>query len=308
MLNNESDHFSILRVEMSLFSVKFTELRIVGWTIAGYAVLLIAVTVLFDRSGGFLTYSLGLYGEADFWVGFITEAHGFLLDLVIIAFVLSWVTKSLERKHAITRFQEEIDDFRPWRTPESAFRIAGCVKRLANERVREIDLYECFLKQADLRGLDLTGAKLWGADLGDAVLKNCVLTDAKMKGCYLVAARCSGARFERAFMKNSRCMFGEFSGCSFRTATLVRVSFSGANLRGADLSGADVTGASFQDADLAGVDFRDVAGLLVEQLLKAKSVRGAQLPPNIAQQFAADHPERVKVHVHSDGRRFTTLK
>lgn len=268
-------------VAMSLFSRKLTELKVVGLAILVYGLVLFGLTFSFDRAHGVLDYSLGLYGEPDFWVGVITEAHGFLLDLVVVAFLLAWIGKSIERKRANVRYQEEIDDFRPWKTPEASFRIAGCVKRLANEGVQEIDLYECYLKKADFRGLNLTGAKLWGADLGEAVLKNCVLANAKMKGCYLAASRCSGASFEKAFMTNTRCMAGKFSGCNFSGATLVRVNFSGANLRGADLSDADVTDAKFEGANLERADLRGASGLSIEQLLRAGTVRGALLSPDM---------------------------
>lgn len=289
---------------MTIRKFKLTELRAVGIVIVCYALLLVSGTVGFDPSSGITTYDLGLYGEPQFWVGLLVEGHGFLLDLLILGFVVVWVNKILERRRAHERYQEEIDDFRPWKTVEASFKIAGCVRRLAKDGVKNIDLYECYLKRADLRNLDLSGAKLWGADMGEAILKRSILAGAKMKGCYLAGGRFSAASFEGAYMTNARCKFGDFSGCKFSRSTLIRVNFVGANLRGADLSRANVTDAVFESADLTRADLRGAVGLCASQLLKAKCIKGVRVSSHFAAEFANEYPHRVDVHTSPDGVRF----
>ncbi len=97
------------------------------------------------------------------------------------------------------------------------------------------------LRDADLRGADLSDAVLSDADLRGADLSDAVLSDAVLRGADLRGAVLSGA---------------DLSDADLRDADLRDAVLSDADLRGADLSDAVLSDAVLSDADLRGADLR----------------------------------------------------
>ncbi len=92
------------------------------------------------------------------------------------------------------------------------------------------------LKGTDLRNANLTEVFLHNADLKDSVMINANLTGAKMKG---------------ALLQNSRLVNANLSGADLQGANLAGADFTGANFTNANLSGANLTGGNFTAADLS---------------------------------------------------------
>jgi hypothetical protein len=99
-----------------------------------------------------------------------------------------------------------------------------------------------FLRDADLRGADLTGAFLTDADLRGADLTGAFLTDADLPGANLRGADLTGADLRGAFLRGA--------------------DLPGANLTGADLTDADLRGADLRDANLRNANLRGAIGYL----------------------------------------------
>ena len=101
------------------------------------------------------------YG-VEFYENILAEAHGMLLDLLVIGVLVYWLNSLGERRRRIERYQEEIEDYLSWEEPEATFRIVGNIRRLNREEETGINLRSAYLTQAKLRGADLTGATLAG--------------------------------------------------------------------------------------------------------------------------------------------------
>jgi len=153
-----------------------------------FAVLLIAIVLLF----------LYIFDSSKF-----IQDHfpGLWLDIavfgVLIVIYQKITDKRREKKNNITRWLEEIDDFRDWKDPEATYRIVGNIYRLNKYDVSEIDLSYCFLKNAffgtasrekgkvvkvnlkgaDLSYADLTNAYFILADLRGAIMKGAILQE-----------------------------------------------------------------------------------------------------------------------------------
>lgn len=227
-----------------------------------------------------------IYDTADFFQEVMAEAHGVLLDILIIGWLLFWLRKQGERRLLTQRYREEIDDYLGWKTPEATLRIAGNIRRLNRQGVklplklteaylRGANLAEVNLEQADLWGADLSGANLTGARLSEANiaganlsgahLEHATLTDADLRG-----ANCTEADLERAFLEDADLRAVNFTACDLQFASMPGANLEharllGANLRGAHLErtrlnkavfeGATLHGASLDGADLRGADF-----------------------------------------------------
>jgi hypothetical protein len=104
----------------------------------------------------------------------LVEAHGILLDLLIVGILILYLSKIIEKKidinQSIERYKDEIDDLRRWKSDEAVFKIVGNIKRLNKHNITAIDLRHCYLRNAKLCNLNLRESKLRYADLKGAIL------------------------------------------------------------------------------------------------------------------------------------------
>ncbi len=227
-----------------------------------------------------------IYDTADFFQEVMAEAHGVVLDILIIGWLLFYLRKLGERRLLTNRYREEIEDFLAWRSPEATLRIAGNIRRLNRLGIRTpMKLTEAYLVEARLDSADLENANLWGADLTDASLPDSILVGANLAGTTLRRANLERASLTNADMRGAdlmeadleRAFLGEvdlrganltssdLQFASLPKANLEHARFIGANLRGAHLEqancrkaifdGANMQGASLDGADLRGADF-----------------------------------------------------
>lgn len=243
-----------------------------------------------------------IHDTADFFQEVMAEAHGVLLDILVIGWLLFYLRKQGERRLLTQRYREEIEDFLGWRTPEATLRIAGNIRRLNRQGVNlpltlteaylhGANLTEANLEEADLWGADLSQARLQGARLAEANLAGANLRGADLTGAVLTAADlrgadCTEADLERAFLEDADLRGATLTACDLQFAALpgARLEHArllGANLRGAHLErtclayalleSANLHGASLDGADLRGAD-------LTRADLTRADLTGAVLP------------------------------
>lgn len=248
--------------------------RVISRITANQILTAFVVFVLASTAVTLATYFLYDYDQ-DFGENILVEAHGMLFDILVIGIFILWLNKQGEKHLEITRYQEEIDDFRGWESDEASHRIKGNITRLNRNGVTNIDLFGCFLA-----GANLVSATLSSARLTDATLTNADLTFADLSSANLTRADLSGARLTRADLSNATLTNADLSG-----ATLV-----GVNLTGADLSGARLSGAVMFDVVLRGVQF-----LTVEQLCEAETLhRLIGLVPDLMEQIKEQCPHLLE--------------
>ena len=120
--------------------------------------------------------------------------------------------------------------------------------------LKEVDLSNTDLSRADLRFLNMKEAILKGSDLSKADLSFTNLKEADLTGALLVKA----------------------------------------DLKRSSLKEASVEEADFSHAILEGADMHEAEGLTVKQLLSAKSLINASLPPSYKQEIIAANPKLFK--------------
>jgi len=121
--------------------------------------------------------------------------------------------------------------------------------------LKEVDLSNTDLSRADLRFLNLKEANLKGSDLTKADLSFVNLKEADLTGAVLVKADLTQSNIKEAIVKD----------------------------------------ADFSDAVLEGTDIHEAEGLTVNQLLSAKSLINAKLPPAFKKELIAANPKLFKI-------------
>jgi BTB/POZ domain-containing protein KCTD9 len=154
-------------------------------------ILVVGLTILFF---GYDKPFFGYGYDGPFLQNIMVEAHGMVLDILVIGLFILWLNKLGEKRLENKRYQDEIDDFRAWKSEEAAHRIAGSIKRLNRNGVSLIDLSDCYLARANLRQADFSGADLRGA----------IFTAADLRGADLWFAHFLYARLEGANFRESK--------------------------------------------------------------------------------------------------------
>lgn len=232
----------------------------------------------------------------NFLENIMAEAHGMIFDLLVIGWFILWLNKRAERRLTLRGYEDEIENFLRWESPEAMHRIVGNVRRLNRAGKSAIHLEHAYLRGAHLAGADLCGARLRhavlaGANLEAAVLRDADLVEANLELAKLVATDARGARLMHANLQ------GAFlDGADLREAYLKCANLQGAFLRHADLRGAHLGEVVVRGAVLEGVDLRG-AFLGDVDLADAKTLYGSHLDADLEARLRAEHPALFE---HSD--------
>lgn len=141
-------------------------------------------------------------GISEFWGGVLVEAHGMLLDIILFGIVLTLYENYHHKYSNIKHYKEEIDDHRRWNEPEPMFRIVGNLRRLIKAGVKNIDLNNCYLVDADLRELDLSSGVFRNSILRNAKFFSTNLKHSDFNGAQTYDADSSGADLSDTDFRN----------------------------------------------------------------------------------------------------------
>jgi hypothetical protein len=95
------------------------------------AFLLLFLLIIIDLIAGF--------GKEDF-MGVLVEAHGMLMDIIVLGILFSVYLHLKERKDKSKDCHENIDLLKDWHTQDGMQNLIVCIKKLNLERVREFYL------------------------------------------------------------------------------------------------------------------------------------------------------------------------
>lgn len=235
--------------------------------------------------------SWGRYSDAQFIDGIHVEAHGMLLDILVIGIFILWLNLKRAESERTRRYEEEIDDYREWNSDEASHRIAGNIRRLNAIGKTHIFLSRCYLRRANLREVKLLRCPMHQVDLGESNLRNAVLNDVNLDTAFLGYSDMRGASIIQSDLTRARLVHVKAHGTNFRGSIFRKAAFNGALLRGADFRDCKLHDCNFDGADLGGADLRNAEGLKLESLARAHSLSYARFDPEVLTALESLCPE-----------------
>lgn len=241
------------------------------------------------------------YGPGSFTENLLAEAHGVLIDILMLGVIIVWFQQKGNNKLLARRYQDEIDDFRNWKAEEAARRIRGNIKRMNEIGITSIDLSNCYLRNMDMRSYRLDFSNLWRSDLSFCDIRNASMVNAYMEDINLYSSVLSSSVFKNAVLlkadlRNADMRHSIFSGASMQESKLnesdlENASFENADLSKADLSECNLTGANlrncvleesvFEGTYIRKADLRGARGLTAMQLSKAHTLFETEVDEDI---------------------------
>jgi hypothetical protein len=214
----------------------------------------------------------GLYSKT-FFENVLVEAHGAVLDFVVVSSLLFYFDQRRSRQNERKRLEETLSDLQTYRAPDASYRVLGTIRRLLSLGVRSLHLSEMQLNNLRVTDIVLTRS-------------NChaiVFTDSRLVGVRLERCECDAAIFAGAKLDNvefNHCSFkrAKFHGASldgidFRTCEIQGADFTNASLRSANFRGVDCKGLKLQNADLRSANFLDAKNLDPSAFMTAKIIK-----------------------------------
>jgi uncharacterized protein YjbI with pentapeptide repeats len=247
---------------------KYPPFYISFWALALISVIVFILVYFFVRDAG------------EYLLDVLVEAHGLVFDLLVLGVLASIFSYIAQRHERIARYNEEIDDFRGWRSPEAMYRIVGNIQRLNREGVQPVNLADVYLKGAELSGFNLSHMNLSGAILHNARLEKADLNAADLHGAALIGVDLNEAYLYRTNFEGADLRWADLHGANLREANLREADLQWTNFQGADLRGASFRAANFQGADLRGANLGDADlqwAKLCETDLYGADLHGADL-------------------------------
>jgi BTB/POZ domain-containing protein KCTD9 len=268
------------------FSVKeITQKPVLTTTIVlgGVCIILFSLSFTFYKNDAYSYFS-----------SLLIEAHGMIFDLLIIGILLLWLNKKGEKYRRISHYENEIDDFRHWKSEEAAYRIMGNIKRLNRDGVFKLDLHKCYIPNVNLGFVKLIHSNFNYADM-----RGINLALANLESSRLNQANLDGACLNKAHLKYTFLSGANLANCSavktdFSHAVLIKANFENAYMINADMRYTDLSGACLDNAHLYMADFTHAKGLTVEQLSKAKNLYKIKLDAHLLDELKIHYPQLLE--------------
>jgi hypothetical protein len=182
---------------------------------------------------------------------------------------------------------------------------------LRNADLMETNLKEADFEEADLRGANFRKTRLGKAHFEKAHLEGSNLIFAHLKGAHLEKAHLEGACLEEAHLEGAHLEGAHFEGADLvwtqlEGADLREVHFEDADLSHANLNGAQLKWAQFEGADLSHADLRSSYsnapslsleglgnGLTPEQLYNVFSLYEVKLDEKLEKSLRETHSKLI---------------
>jgi BTB/POZ domain-containing protein KCTD9 len=171
-------------------------------------------------------------------------------EVVIVVFLFALVNSTIEKRQRIERYEEEIEDYRPWKDEEATWRLRGLIRRMNKLGKSGMLLEGATLKGANLSFVNLEGSNLIDVNLESANLESANLKDTAMLGANLVKAYLSNTKLEGAYLE-----YANLSNAYIINVNLSGVDLLGANLENLHLHMAFLEGCEIETYQLKNVEF-----------------------------------------------------
>jgi len=162
----------------------------------------------------------------------LVEFHGLVFDLVIFGILITTYETISSKKEKIERYNEELSDYKFWKSEESMYRTRGIIKRLVSLGEKKLDLSFCYLAN-DNSLLRYTDMEEW--NFTGATLTNCGFGASNMTNSNFSLAKLNRGTFTDVNLTNS----------NFRNTNLYQTKFENCNLTNVDFFNARVDSISW---------------------------------------------------------------
>lgn len=288
--------------------MKKNEVWITGTLLIIIILIVGYVTINFNDS------KFGLYEKGDFWENILVEAHGFILDVFIIGFLLLIILNRVEKNREIKELHNKIEFNRYIKSDEAKYTIFSAIGILNKVKQTKFDLHQCDLSElimtkTKLSGSSIHAVKFIRTNLKESELRNINGERPIFDNSNINSANFDKSRLYRAEFHNVKARSVKFLNCKiirtnfidsdlnnadFRNSFIEKTSFEKSILKNADFRNCEFgTEVSFVDADLQSANFSDSKNIPISEIIKAKCLVKARFDNHVIESLKRLKPDLI---------------
>jgi uncharacterized protein YjbI with pentapeptide repeats len=208
-------------------------------------VLFIVILIQFTFVRNYDSYS-------DFYQGMMTEAFGFIADILLFGIVITIYEIGWKKKETIIRYIEELEDYRGWNEKEASYRVFGLMKRLHKLNKIDIDLSNCYFEEVPFSknffdGFDFKESLIYGTKFKKCNLQLSIFNNIQQKHIQDFYDYCT--IFEETIFQNCNLRDSKF----MNNERFVDLHFLECDMENADLSNSHFLRCLFKDIDFLNI-------------------------------------------------------
>ena len=228
-------------------------------------ILFIIILIQFTFVRNYSNYS-------DVPQGIMIEAFGFIADIILFGIAITIYEIVWKKKETITRYMEELEDYRGWNEKEASYRVFGLIKRLHKLNKTDIDLSNCYFEEVpfsknSFNGFDFKKSLFYGLTFKKCNLQLSVFDSIQQKHIYdvydymtvvekIIFNNCNLR--DSKFMNNQKFMDLEFLECDMKNANLSNSSFLYCIFKPIDFKNINFEKSKFISCIFENIDFSNV--------------------------------------------------
>lgn len=250
----------------------------------GALILVTLATLLFrqEKYGG------------NFIEGILIEAHGLLLEILVVSIILYAFQKNMEKKSEIKKYKEEIQCAGAFTSEQMEVRIIANIKKLNELGVTNINLSNFNITDSELDKIDLRGAILRRTNLEKSRLYEVLLQAANLKAAILTGTCLYETKLQKADLTGARLENAIFSFVNLESGILIGTKLEGCEFIKSDLQKADFQGANLKGAVLIDCNLKKARNLTMKQLQRTSSLYKTRLDDRLMRQVEKECRELLE--------------
>lgn len=228
-------------------------------------ILFIVILIQFTFVRNYSNYS-------DVSQGIMIEAFGFIADIFLFGIAITIYEIFWKKKETVTRYLEELEDYRGWNEKEASYRVFGLIKRLHKLNKIDIDLSNCYFEEVSFsknyfNGFDFKESLLYGTKFKKCNLQLSVFNNIQQKHIQDVYDYCMVIEktiFNNCNLRDSKFMNNlnffdlHFLECDMKNANLSNSGFLWCNFKAIDFHNANFEKTKFKSCVFENIDFNNL--------------------------------------------------
>lgn len=228
-------------------------------------ILYLAILIQFTFVRNYSNYS-------DVPQGIMIEAFGFIADIFLFGIAITIYEIFWKKKETVTRYLEELEDYRGWNEKEASYRVFGLIKRLHKLNKIDIDLSNCYFEEVpfsknSFNGFDFKESLLYGTKFKKCNLQLSIFNSIQQKhiqNIYDYATVIEKVVFQNCNLRNSKFMNNlnffdlYFLECDMKNADLSNSGFLSCNFIAIDFHNANFEKTKFKSCVFENIDFNNL--------------------------------------------------
>lgn len=209
---------------------------------------------------------------SDVSQGIMVEAFGFMADIILFGIAITLYEMIWKKKETVTRYLEELEDYRGWNEKEASYRVFGLIKRLHKLNKADIDLSNCYFEEVPFSknsfdSFDFKESLFYGIKFKKCNLQLSIFNNIQQKHIYDIYDYMTVVEktiFENCnlrdskFMNNQNFVDLEFLECDMKNANLSNSGFLWCNFKAIDFHNANFEKSKFKSCVFENIDFNNL--------------------------------------------------